>query len=398
MMTSLDIKQIADSAAAFHRWMFGDALPFWATTGRDRLGFGFHECLELDGRAADIDFKRIRVQARQIYSYSHASLLGWTDGIDVAASGYDFINAHGWRESGGWARLLGRNGGVIDQTPDLYDNAFVLFALSWYARATQSDAILARAQETLTWIVRSMRVRDGVGFENWLGEDGGFRQQNPHMHLLEAVLALHATAPNQALLDLASELVGLFRRHFLDRTTGTLAEFFARDLSPAPGDAGTRVEPGHHYEWVWLLQQYQAITGDDVSAEADLLYDFAEQYGINKNTGFIVNALGKDGTVRDAAARLWPQTEELKAHLAIHERTGVSVGPKVERVVQNLLQNYLACDPPGTWIDVFDGTGKPLVSRIPTSSFYHIFVAFAELDRVARDISIKPPTPRPLIG
>jgi mannose/cellobiose epimerase-like protein (N-acyl-D-glucosamine 2-epimerase family) len=205
------------------------------------------------------------------------------------------------------------------------------------------------------------------------------------MHLLEAILALHGTAPDPALLDLAGEIVGLFRRHFFIRTSGTLAEFFAADWSAAPGAAGALVEPGHHYEWVWLLQRYQALSGEDVTEEADALYAFAERFGTNAVTGFIVNALNNDGTVRDGAARLWPQTEELKAHLAIAERRDAPAADKVERVVGNLLNHYLRTTPNGAWIDVFDEAGNAAVSSIPASSLYHIFVAFAELDRTASE-------------
>ena len=63
----------------------------------------------------------------------------------------------------------------------------------------------------------------------------------------------------------------------------------------------------------------------------------------------------------------------------------------MEGVVANLLDHY--CDPcgggatplipPGGWIDVFDAEGKPAVSVMPTSSLYHIYVAFAELQRMA---------------
>jgi mannose/cellobiose epimerase-like protein (N-acyl-D-glucosamine 2-epimerase family) len=389
-MPDTDTIRIADQAARFKRWMFDDALPLWATAGRDLPGLGFHESLNLDGSPADVGFKRMRVQARQIYSFSHAALLGWSDGCAVASAGYDFITAHGWCDAGGWARRLGPGGGIIDPSADLYDNAFVLFALAWYARATGSDKALGEARRTLAWIEATMRASSGSGFEHWLPVDGSHRQQNPHMHLLEAILALHGTAPDPALLDLAGEVVGLFRRHFFNRTSGTLAEFFGADWSPAPGEAGTLVEPGHHYEWVWLLQRYQALSGDDVAAEADALYHFAERFGTNHVTGFIVNALNNDGTLRDGAARLWPQTEELKAHLAIGERRGAPLADKVERAVGNLLDHYLMVTPRGAWIDVFDEAGRAAVSLIPASSLYHIFVAFAELDRAASEASMMP--------
>jgi mannose/cellobiose epimerase-like protein (N-acyl-D-glucosamine 2-epimerase family) len=388
---SNDPARLSATAARFRGWMFDQALPFWAREGRDAPGLGFHETLRLDGVSADSPFKRMRVQARQLYSYAHAAMMGWTGGLEVARAGYDFIIAHGWRSDGGWAKLLGPSGGVVDDTADLYDNAFVLFALAWYARASGSDEALARARRTLDWILASMGVAAHGGFENTIPVGVGHRRQNPHMHLLEALLALHATSPDPAVLELAGSIAGLFRRHFFKPSTSTLGEFFGRDWSPAPGDAGTLVEPGHHYEWVWLLQQYAARSGEDFALEQDALFRFAETHGRNPRTGFVVNALGQDGRVRDAASRLWMQTEELKAHLALGERDGHIDVPRIEAVVATLLNHY--CDPcgggterivpPGGWIDVFDAEGTPAVKVMPASSLYHIYVAFAELQRMA---------------
>ncbi len=386
-----DAARLADAAARFRRWMFDDALPFWASEGRDVPGLGFHESLLLDGRPADTSFKRMRAQARQLYSYAHASMLGWPGGLENARVAYDFITAHGWREAGGWAKRLGPGGGIVDHTADLYDNAFVLFGLAWYAQAAGSDEALALARRTLEWIIDHMGARGHGGFENTIPYDTGHRQQNPHMHLLEALLALHAVSGEASVLELARGIVGLFRRHFFQPASGTLGEFFEPDWSRPAGPSGSVVEPGHHYEWVWLLQQYASRTGEDVATEADALFRFAEAHGRNRRTGFVVNALGEDGSVRDGASRLWPQTEELKAHLAQGERCGQIDVARVEAVVSTLLDRY--CDvtggtgavlvPAGGWIDVFDAQGRPAASQMPTSTLYHIFVAFAELQRMA---------------
>ena len=122
--------------ACFRTWMVDDALPVWATAGRDAAGFGFQEHLTLDGLPAGVPFKRMRVQARQIYVFSHAHHLGLVGGIDAAADALRFITAEGMRPDGAWVRTLGRRGGVLDPAVDLYDVAFVLLALAWFARAT----------------------------------------------------------------------------------------------------------------------------------------------------------------------------------------------------------------------------------------------------------------------
>ena len=44
----------------------------------------------------------------------------------------------------------------------------------------------------------------------------------------------------------------------------------------------------------------------------------------------------------------------------------------------------LALKPDGTWIDAFDGEGRPVVKSVPASTLYHVFLAFAEVLRTAQ--------------
>jgi mannose/cellobiose epimerase-like protein (N-acyl-D-glucosamine 2-epimerase family) len=90
------------------QWMFEKALPFWGSIGRDGDN-GFAEQLSLDGAPTTVSYKRLRVQARQIYVYSHASTLGYGPGLAAAENSWAFITRHGWLENGGWARR-GRRG------------------------------------------------------------------------------------------------------------------------------------------------------------------------------------------------------------------------------------------------------------------------------------------------
>jgi len=376
------IHDVGSAYQAFHAWMFSHALPFWSSAGHDGPGRGAREQLRLDGTPADVGFKRMRVQARQIYAFSHAALSGWRGGERLARDGYDFITRHGARPDGGWVRRLSPTGDdVLDDAADLYDQAFVLFALAWYARLTGDAEPLQRARSTVEWL-RTHMAAPPHGFFNVFPVEAGPRQQNPHMHLLEATLALHETSGDAYYADFAHELVDLFRRYLFDPATGTLGEFFTSEWSLAPGRQGDHVEPGHHYEWVWLLDQYERRTGGVATAELDRLYRFAREYGTDPHTALVWDAVGRDGAVRQRSTRLWPQTEALKAH-AVMARRGGDGAALIPLVVRNLGTRFLAGCPTGAWIDQLDATGKPASDKIPTSSFYHLFTGYAELAKLA---------------
>lgn len=370
---------IRSAHSAFRTWLFERALPFWAGPGHEGGG-GAREHLRLDGSAPEIGFKRMRVQARQIYVFSQAALLGWADGETLARQGYDFIARRGEREDGGWVRRLSPVGEVIDDAIDLYDQAFVLFALGWYVRLTGDPDAIARARRTMTWIKHAMRAPHG-GFHNVVPIEPGPRQQNPHMHLLEAALALFETTGDADYAAFAHELVDLFRRRLFDPVTGTLGEFFEADWTPAPDPAGDHVEPGHHYEWVWLLDQYQRLTGVSPPPEIDRLYGFARRFGEDRRTALVWDVINRDGQPRQGSTRLWPQTEALKAH-AVMARRGAGGAERIPLVVDNLLTRFFRDCPAGAWIDQFDAGGRPTADKIPTSSFYHVMMGYAELDKL----------------
>lgn len=377
----------------FSDWLFQKALPFWATTGcdgtpHDLALLGAQESLTLEGEAALPPFKRVRVQARQLFAFSWAALQGWEEGVSRAHGIFRFM-LRARREDGGWVRTLTREGAVKDNTADLYDLAFVVFALAWYGRLEGSGRAETLARETLVWIQKNMATPDG-GFLNCLPDDGAARQQNPHMHLLEAVLALYGTTKHEADLALAHTLYRLFRTRFFEPVTGTLGEFFTKDWQLAPGEAGQWVEPGHHFEWVWLLGEYSRLTGVDTSEPAMRLASFATRFGMVPETGRVRDGLRRDGTVLRGGSRLWVQGEALRGVLSQDKQD--SRGMAV-RLADNLLDHYFTGCPVGTWVDQLDAAGAPAVTKIPTSSLYHIITAYDALDQAAK-LAIKAALPK----
>ncbi|MFT9257263.1 MAG: AGE family epimerase/isomerase [Acetobacter sp.] len=371
----------------FADWMFGQALPFWADVGCDGTAddpacLGAQEYLTLAGQPARPPFKRVRVQARQLFVFSWAALRGWPQAAARADCLYRFLlRAH--RPDGGWARLLTRDGAVLDPTADLYDLAFVVFALAWYARIQGPSGQAAElARGTLGWIGRSMALPDG-GFCNSLPDDGQPRQQNPHMHLFEAVLALHRTTGDDADLALAHELYTLFHTRFQDPVTGALGEYFGPGWQPAGGERGEWTEPGHHFEWVWLLQAYTAQSGVPTHEQAGRLYRFARAHGLEPVTALVRDGVSRTGTVLKRSARLWAQGEGLRGVL---NHPAPDAIPLATAMATNLLDRYLTGCPAGTWIDQLDDHADPAVERIPTSSLYHIVTAYDALDMAARAV------------
>ncbi|MDB5452886.1 MAG: Mannose-6-phosphate isomerase [Caulobacteraceae bacterium] len=363
------------------QWLFEAAWPFWARAGVDRADGGFVEFLTLEGRDGGAPFKRTRAQARQIYCFSQAALMGFAPGAEIADHGWRFLMQNGRREDGAWVRQMGRSGGVLDPTCDLYDMSFVLYAHAWRYRATQDPAVIDSALATVEATNRFLRHPTQPG---WLAEEGdaGPRQQNPHMHLLEAAVELASATGHPLFADLAREVAELFARRFYDPKAGVLREFFADDWSPLPGPTGDIVEPGHLMEWAWLLYRAQDLLGLKLGPQAEAMVDFTLAHGRAPATGLVYDQVDSAGAVLKADHRSWPQTETIKGLLARFEHGGGDTRAEIAVSVDNLLGRFLAPAPRGTWIDHFDADGRPLVDKIPSTTLYHLQLAFTELLRL----------------
>ncbi|MEM1388438.1 MAG: AGE family epimerase/isomerase [Pseudomonadota bacterium] len=386
MRRSSDASQA--SIERFVSWVQTKALPFWAETGLCPDG-GVVERLDLNGYPERPGFKRVRVHARQAYVFSHAHVMGLPGMYAPAQQAISFLLAHGRDDQGGWVVKMGERGGIVDPDLDLYDQAFVILALVWWAKASHDPRAIATARETLAMIKNRFARHDGKGFLSRC-PDNGFALQNPHMHLLEALLALHAVDPDGPARAVCAQLLTLFRNTLFDAQSGTIGETFDLNWAPVGGAAGQIIEPGHHFEWYWLLYMAGQAGFETGAEQAAQLFNFAERHGVRADTGLIHDTLDRTGAVSSHAHRSWPQTERIKASVAHDARTGTDSRARIAMAIDTLHRFYLDPAPvPGTWLDHVDSTGTPIVQSVPASTLYHLFLAHAELVRAMTPLSEK---------
>ena len=362
-------------------WAIDDALPFWATAGFDGSNGRFEERLALGGGRLPSVPIRLMVQARQIYVYATAARLGWyprSAGLVERAFDSmvrDFQAADGQE---GWVFSIDRRGTVVDARRELYAHAFVLFAVASFVQMTGQSATLALADQTLAFIDENMRAHR-EGYVERLPPTAGHRRQNPHMHLLEGLLALWSASSDRRYLERAGHVVDLFESRFFQPDSGTLCEYLDDELRPASGIDGAIVEPGHHYEWIWLLRWFARETGRPVGRYVDALYAHATDYGFDAD-GLIVDELLADGSCRLPSRRVWPITEAIKANIAEARLGRPGAEERAAALAERLVTCLLQPATRGGWIDRLDKDGKRTVDHMPASTFYHIVCALHELE------------------
>lgn len=369
------------NAAIARHWLFEQALPLWWERGFDRASGCFHEQLLADG-TPDGSPRRVRVQARQTSVYALAGQLGWQGPWrDAAEAGVDVLLHKAIRADGGTRHLLGADGSPLDERRDLYDLAFVVFALAEAARALRTPELVVEAKKLLAWINANWSHPSG-GYEQGEVTPARPRRQNPHMHLFEALLALHEATGEREYLEEAAQFAQLLESKLYNHTYKLLPEYFADDWSPMKGPLGAVVEPGHDFEWSWLLHRYTVLGGGDFSKLSANLLRHSEIRCVDAETGVVWDQVFTDDRPPIRTSRLWTNTERLKAHLVHFERTGDSAAEKAANEAFALIMRY--CDVPlrGLWRDKLLANGAFADGPTPASILYHLIYAMAELIRV----------------
>ncbi|HZZ66575.1 MAG TPA: AGE family epimerase/isomerase [Phenylobacterium sp.] len=365
---SSPLTSLAEAKAWYDPWL-RDALKVWATKGADPANGGFREGLSVDGAVFD-PHRRMRSQTRQVLVFAKAAAIDTTGPwAQVARQGFAFLSRRGRRPDGLFANSLTLEGEVLDPTPRLYEQAFALLALAALHEAGVDDE--AAANEAAALGAKLAVFRHAAGGFAETGEHP--YQANAHMHLLEATLAWESLARDGPWAALADEIVELALARFIDGGSGALNEFFDATWTPLTGEAGL-LEPGHHFEWAWLLERWGARRGHaPARAAAARLFDLGLK-GVDADRQVAINSVWADFRPRDASARLWPQTEFLKAAL----RLGAA---DQALIAANGLRAYLETPLRGVWRDKLDTDGRFLAEPAPASSFYHLLLAIQELAR-----------------
>lgn len=357
---------LAAHARAFDRWLRESALPLWASVGFD-AGRGFEEALTPDGRAVADAPHRLRVQARQTWVFARAGRLGWDGPWRArAGAGLAVLESRYRRADGAYRSLVAADGSPLDEADTLYDQAFVLLAFAAVTRAGVRD-MTAEAEALLGGPITRLRCDSG-GFHETRGETPW--QSNPLMHLFEAALAWEGAARGAPWAPLADEIAAFALERLFDGTR--LREYFDARWRPAPGDPGTLYDPGHQFEWAWLLERWSRLRGrPEAGAAARRLFE-AGGAGVDAARGVAVDSLPVGADPRAKAARLWPQTERLKAALILGEAADAEAACAA-------IARYLDTPVAGLWRERQSADGGFPVEPAPATSLYHLVCAFEAL-------------------
>jgi mannose-1-phosphate guanylyltransferase/mannose-6-phosphate isomerase len=380
---------LAAAAGRLVDWLTMAALPLWWCFGADHRRGGFHEGLGstlTPSRAP----RRSRVQARQVFVYATAGAMGWPGPwIAAVRHGLEALEARFVRSDGLFRSTVTVDGDPLDDRAQLYDQAFVLLALAAATRSEADDPAARTAQaRALMAAIRGGFAHPAAGFRAEAARETFLT--DPLMHLLEAAIAWSELDLDGPWAGVAAEIVALFAEHLFDHAGDRIYEVYDaawRPLSPAGDD---RIEPGHQFEWAWLLDRWARMSGDPAADEAARRIYQTGKRSVDRSTGLVVDALHDDLSVARGTSRLWPQTERLKAALSLE--TAPIARAREAGAAAIALESYLTPSPAGLWRDAPAGAQGHAAAVSPASSFYHIIGALSELETARARWGAEAPT------
>lgn len=361
-------------------WLTQNVFPIWFDRGFEASTGCFVESISLTGEPLTNLDRRAMVQTRQIYAMTEAVKLDLFDrekAIEIIRKNTQLLIQKYRAESGGYAHSINPQLNVSNSDMDLYTQAFVLFGFARAYELLKEEQLVVEAKKLLTYLKESRRTGSGGYTEIKAGKT--LYQSNPHMHLFEAALAWVAVSNETCWRQLADELFTLCTTRFIDAETGFLAEHYSEPWVPQRIEGYFIFEPGHHFEWAWLLSQYQQLTGIATEKYSLPLYASAEKYGLTADRKFAIDEVLSSTNVHKKSARFWPQTERIKAavDLGLSQKERQSYAVVADMSFETLFRYFEGLQA-GLWQDTLQEDGKFQNQPAKASSLYHIINALSE--------------------
>ncbi|MGY6269598.1 AGE family epimerase/isomerase [Achromobacter denitrificans] len=342
-------------------------LPLW-------MGQGFNTDLLLPFESLDSDtgaplpVARYRAMAcaRQLYVFSEAPGAAAARHADVLFESLRRV-FHDERH-GGWRYSVDAQARPLDETQDLYTHAFIVLACAAYFRRSRNADARKLMLATASGIEARFKTADSL-YHAALSPDmeEALRPpaQNPMMHLTEAYLAAAQVAEPALFAQRLRGLAQGISHRFVHAPTQCISE-------ERQGTAGNRLEPGHQFEWLSLVQGSAPVfEGLDLAESLPRAVQWSRRHGVD--AGGVVASLDESGAVVDGTRRIWAQTEYLRVLAVQGDLSTLEAGLDAFR------SRFLH---PGGWYECLDADGAVLRADMPSTSPYHLATCISALPDV----------------
>ena len=362
-------------------------LPFWLNHTRDREHGGFYGFIDNDLVVKKDAPRGALLTARILWTFS-AAYRRYHDPayLEMARWAYDDLLKRFWDDQyGGLYWSITADGAPLDSRKIIYVQAFGIYGLAEFYRATGDKAVLERAVDLYRVVEHNAHDREHLGYfeeftRDWKisrargsgsagGKPGGVdlkhsamgsldqKSQNVHLHILEALTNLFRVWPDPGLKKNLRELVDVMLTRVLDASNHHLRLFLAEDWTPR----SDTISFGHDIEFSWLLLEAAEALGDEkliaaARTEAVAIARVTEKEGVDPDGGVLGEANPKGLT--QTFKEWWPQAEATVGFLNAFQISGDRRYLKASLHTWNFIETHLVDHKNGEWFIGVSRDGK----------------------------------------
>lgn len=393
----------------------GNILPFWAARTPDEENGGFYGALTNDLQVLNGAPRSAVLTARILWTFAAAyHLTGAARDLAIAQRAYDTLLAH-FRDPqhGGVYWTVDRRGQPLDDRKHAYAQAFTIYGLAEYARATGDPAALAEAQALFRLLeAHTYDPVNGGYIEGCTREWGALadmrlsavdvnsrKSMNTLLHIMEAYTNLLRAWPDAGLRAQLKGLIQVFFDHVIDPEAHRFRLFF--DDRWRWAHLSTTVSYGHDIEGSWLLVEAAEALGDTggvtphqeappplltrARAEAVAMADAVLRAALNPDGSIRYESGGHDE--RAAQKHWWAHAEAVVGFYNAYQLSGEARFADAAAAVWEYIDARFVDREHGDWFKVLDPAGAPLPDQPKVGPwecpYHHSRMCFEMLARSA---------------
>ncbi|MEC9489305.1 MAG: AGE family epimerase/isomerase [Halanaerobiales bacterium] len=311
-------------------------LEYWLNNSIDNDYGGFFGEVSVANKAQTEADKALILNSRILWSFANAYREDKNpDYLKMANRAYDYLLANFEdKKYGGFYWLLDYRGEVKENKKQIYGQAFCIYALSEYYRATDNEAALKKAVDLFTILESESYDPDYRGYfeaynRDWsAAEDmslsekdmNAAKSMNTHLHVLEAYTNLYRVWSDPGLESKLKELIEVLINNIVDQEQYRFKLYFDQDWT-AKSDI---ISYGHDIEGSWLLYEAAEVLAEQV------VLDFVEDYALKMAARVLEKGTAADGSIYyeseagelDSDRHWWPQVEAVVGFINAYQLSG----------------------------------------------------------------------------
>lgn len=355
--------------------LVGNILPFWLNYSVDRENGGFYGLVDTTRTADKKSPRSCVLNARILWTFS-AAVHGLGGAYrETADRAFAYLIDKFWdREHGGLFWMVDGRGDPLSTRKQIYGQAFGIYGLAEFHRATGSATALERAKRLFQLIEEHGRDSFFGGYLEAFGRDwrpledmrlsekdmNCPKSMNTHLHVMEAYTNLLRASGDPVVRVRLADLVNVVIDRIVDADSGHLRMFFDQRWKSLSGT----ISYGHDIEASWLLVEAAETLGDNA------LIARCRELAVTLAATVYRGGLGPDGGVSyeggascaaiDTTRHWWVQAEALVGFYSAYQISGDVRFLNASRRVWDYIETRVVDRKSGEWHAKLSLEGLPV--------------------------------------